>query len=121
MTATQQKNKDSKKTKQANSTTAREDEVLFGMTPQTMKMLGGITLAAATLTSAAVYAWRRMRDENGMHLHSAAFAHGEIEPTNFDQTRSAGPEGMRDHPGEGWDKVDQAADESFPASDPPSF
>jgi hypothetical protein len=32
--------------------------------------------------------------------------------------RSAGTEGMRDPP-ENWDKVDQAADESFPASDPP--
>lgn len=32
--------------------------------------------------------------------------------------RSAGPEAMRDPPKD-WDKVDQAADESFPASDPP--
>lgn len=33
--------------------------------------------------------------------------------------RSAGPEAMRaGHPE--WDKVDQAVDESFPASDPPS-
>jgi hypothetical protein len=34
--------------------------------------------------------------------------------------RSAGPEFMRDPPKE-WDSVDEAADESFPASDPPSF
>lgn len=33
--------------------------------------------------------------------------------------RSAGPEAMRDPPSE-WEKVDQAADESFPASDPPA-
>jgi hypothetical protein len=32
--------------------------------------------------------------------------------------RSAGPEAMRDPP-EQWDRADQAADESFPASDPP--
>jgi hypothetical protein len=34
--------------------------------------------------------------------------------------RSAGPEGMRSDCDAEWDKIDQAADESFPASDPPS-
>lgn len=34
--------------------------------------------------------------------------------------RSAGPEAMRDPP-EDWDKIDQASDESFPASDPPNL
>ena len=35
------------------------------------------------------------------------------------QIRDAGPEAMTD-PVAGWDAVDQEADESFPASDPPS-
>ncbi len=35
------------------------------------------------------------------------------------EVRPAGPEAMRDPPPD-WDKVDQAADESFPASDPPN-
>lgn len=120
MTATQQKSKEAKKPKKANGANGRDDDALFGMTSQTMKTLGTITLAAATITSAAVYAWRRMKEDGGGERHPAAFAHGEIEPANFDQTRSAGPAGMRDAP-DSWDKVDQAADESFPASDPPSF
>jgi hypothetical protein len=33
--------------------------------------------------------------------------------------RPAGPESMRDPP-KRWDSVDEAADESFPASDPPA-
>ena len=35
--------------------------------------------------------------------------------------RAAGPASMRSGKTLKWDKVDQAADESFPASDPPSF
>lgn len=34
--------------------------------------------------------------------------------------RPAGPESM-DYPPESWDAVDPASDESFPASDPPSY
>lgn len=118
MTASHTKSKENQKAHKSEQD--GDQAALFGMTPETMKTLGTITLAAATLTSAAVFAWRRMR-ERGTSYQGAAFAHGEIEPTNFDQTRSAGPEAMRDHPGDKWDKVDQAADESFPASDPPSF
>jgi hypothetical protein len=34
---------------------------------------------------------------------------------------TAGPESMRNRPIREWTFVDQASDESFPASDPPSF
>lgn len=36
------------------------------------------------------------------------------------QIRPAGPDAMRDKPKRKWDPEDQAADESFPASDPPA-
>ena len=40
------------------------------------------------------------------------------KPPNPHEIRDAGPEAMPDPP-EDWDDVDQASDESFPASDPP--
>ncbi|MFN5128440.1 MAG: hypothetical protein ACK519_09000 [Sphingomonadaceae bacterium] len=52
---------------------------------------------------------------------SAAFADDETDHENFDQTRNAGKDSMRDHPGKNWTKADDMSDASFPASDPPSF
>lgn len=62
--------------------------------------------------------WRVMQKQTGEHS-PAAFAEGENAKGNFSQVRSAGVEGMRSDP-KRWDTVDQASDESFPASDPPS-
>jgi hypothetical protein len=52
--------------------------------------------------------------------HSAAFAPHETDKDNFDQTRHAGSDAMRDTPRD-WDDIDEQLDASFPSSDPPSF
>lgn len=110
----------SKKAKKTEPKSDANDHARFGISPQSWMTLGKVVLGAAAVTSAAVLVWRRMNEENG-HSGAPAFAPGEEAHGNFDQTRSAGPSAMRDTPGEEWDKVDQAADESFPASDPPSY
>lgn len=48
-----------------------------------------------------------------------AFAEGQAGGENFAQIRDAGPKAMADPPSREWTKVDEAGDESFPASDPP--
>lgn len=53
---------------------------------------------------------------------AAAFKDGKAAgPKDSDvQVRPAGAEATRDDKPADWDEVDQAADESFPASDPPA-
>jgi hypothetical protein len=51
--------------------------------------------------------------------HRAAFADGQDAGDNFSQVRDAGPDAMASGQ-KTWSRVDEAVDESFPASDPPS-
>ena len=61
--------------------------------------------------------WQKNRDQREGY---AAFAGGEPRDRNFAKVRDAGPKAMRDKPAGKWSKVDEASDQSFPASDPPS-
>ena len=87
---------------------------------RTMFAAGGAAvagLAAALFTRR----WWSSREED--EQPAAAHSRGVTAPGPVGQSgsaRSAGPEAMRDPPRE-WEKVDQAADESFPASDPPGI
>jgi hypothetical protein len=55
----------------------------------------------------------------------AAFAEREVMPgapaAGYTHVRSAGPDAMCDASRRPWTKEDEASDESFPASDPPSY
>ena len=85
-------------------------------------LLTGIGAAlAAGLGYVATTLWRR-RGETGAPGARPAISgtggHGAVGESGA--ARSAGPEAMRDPPKD-WEQVDQASDESFPASDPPAI
>lgn len=56
-------------------------------------------------------------DEPSAPALSGGGAHGSVGSSG--NVRPAGPSAMRDPPKD-WSKVDEASDESFPASDPPA-
>lgn len=76
-------------------------------------------IRTALMLGAAAFAWRKW-GRAVVPRDRAAFASGEASPHNFVQVRNAGPAAMRSDPPH-WDRVDEASDESFPASDPPSY
>lgn len=78
---------------------------------------------AAVAGFAAMIVSRRWWPGRGEERDASALSRGKTEPGPAGQSgsaRSAGPEAMRDPPRD-WEKVDQASDESFPASDPPAI
>ena len=65
--------------------------------------------------------WRREAEDRGRPGQAALADNlGAGAVSHSGAARAAGPEAMRDPP-ENWEKVDQAVDESFPASDPPAI
>lgn len=78
-----------------------------------------MALFKLAFAGAAAYALYRYVTRQNEHDSRVAFASGETSGPNFAKVRNAGPAGMRSDPPE-WDKADEASDESFPASDPPS-
>jgi len=81
---------------------------------------GGLLLGL--LAGAGGYFWwtRRSQTDPGLHP-AAAFAEEGAAKDAPVHTRDAGPAAIRDGGEDKWDPVDQASDESFPASDPPPY
>jgi hypothetical protein len=77
-----------------------------------------MALLKLAFASAAAYGLYRYMTRD-REMHRAAFADGEANGGSHD-VRNAGPAAMRSNPPQ-WDKVDEASDESFPASDPPAM
>jgi len=88
---------------------------------RTIAIAAGVGAAACALAAGALYGWWRTRQDDD-HLPAPALTHGTVPGPvgNSGGARHAGRGAMRDPPSE-WDKVDEAGDESFPASDPPAL
>lgn len=85
-------------------------------------LTAGLLSAASAAAGAALFIWVRHRARTYLHARApaAAFDGEGAHPASFVQTRDAGPANIRDENGQDWDALDQASDESFPSSDPPS-
>lgn len=77
--------------------------------------MGLIRLALAGAAGYAFYKYATREDGEAAFAGSA----GRGSTDNFSRVRDAGPHEMSNAP-RTWNKVDEASDESFPASDPPS-
>lgn len=60
-------------------------------------------------------------EPSGAAIVKDSIAQDHIRNGDPHPVRDAGPDEMRDEDGKDWDEVDEGSDESFPASDPPSY
>jgi hypothetical protein len=85
--------------------------------PDKALLLGTASLMAALLCAAMTERRRPFK-----RRHAPAYSHGvEKDQGGAFDIRPAGHESTRDDSGEHWSKVEEASDESFPASDPPGY
>ena len=75
-------------------------------------------LLKLALFSAAGYGLYKYATRHKL-IDPVAFAPGEAAYATAGGVRNAGPQSMRSDPPQ-WDRIDEASDESFPASDPPA-
>ena len=75
------------------------------------------TIGAAAAGYGLVTMLRRMRSGSNGHAPALSGREDHVSSSDVNATRAAGPGQMRDPP-KSWDRVDEAVDESFPASDP---
>lgn len=89
--------------------------------PEVPSWVGIAASVVGAGVAAGLFAWKHYQNNAGSHDgFNAAFADGETDEENFDQTRNAGASSTRTDAND-WEEVDDMSDASFPASDPPSF
>lgn len=77
------------------------------------------TLLSLLAIGAGAYVWSQRKTNQREGQARAAFA--DDQPSNgISPVRDSGPEAMRDPSPREWSDVDEASDQSFPASDPPA-
>ena len=91
------------------------------MNGRTARMTFGLVVVAGAAWLLLDRLGRSAREGRVGRRHPALARPAGAPGSDMTPIRPAGPEAMRDPPRNGWDKVDEAEDESFPASDPPAY